>query len=255
MNTEQTVISLLSGSSQVNPNVKILNEDMVNGRSSMIENNNDYLYCVGVVLMNSERQVCLVQESKESCKGKWYLPSGRVNSCEDLHEAAIRECKEETGYVIEPLSLYCLEISKTLNCHFFLFTAIITGGELKTYADEESLQAKWFDIDMIDNQEFKRQLRHESILKLIDIGLKCYKSLEITSTDNKTLVDNFRLKKVNLIVPSLISNELIVYTYIIVEEDKTSYLVYENDNSIVKVFHVLLSYQNFVAVVLLLLII
>lgn len=91
-------------------------------------------YILGIVLIDDANQMCLIQEAKASCRGKWYFPAGRMEKNEDLCMAAKRECVEETGYEIEPVSLCSIELSDA--CWFRLtFIAVITGGSLKSKAD------------------------------------------------------------------------------------------------------------------------
>jgi len=54
---------------------------------------------VGALVTNSEGKVLLVREkSGPAAKfGMWKIPTGMVDAGEDLHEAAVREVKEETG--------------------------------------------------------------------------------------------------------------------------------------------------------------
>ena len=51
----------------------------------------------------------LIQEAKVSCRGKWYLPAGRVEKNETLAEAAQREVEEEAGYKFQPAAVICIE--------------------------------------------------------------------------------------------------------------------------------------------------
>ena len=39
---------------------------------------------VAAVLFDEEYRVALIQEAKESCRGRWYLPAGRIESNETL---------------------------------------------------------------------------------------------------------------------------------------------------------------------------
>ncbi|CAL0318506.1 unnamed protein product [Lupinus luteus] len=54
---------------------------------------------IGAFVMNTNREVLVVQESngRFSGTGIWKLPTGAVNEGEDICTAAIREVKEETG--------------------------------------------------------------------------------------------------------------------------------------------------------------
>jgi hypothetical protein len=89
-------------------------------------------YIVGIVLINNQNEVCLIQEAKKVCRGEWYLPAGRVEPGETFYDAAIREAKEETGYIIEPTSLCSIEYNQNEYWFRFTFLARITGGYLKS---------------------------------------------------------------------------------------------------------------------------
>lgn len=54
-------------------------------------------------------KVLLVQEAKPECRGRWYLPAGRMEPGESIVAAMRREVKEETGLECEPLTLLALE--------------------------------------------------------------------------------------------------------------------------------------------------
>lgn len=55
----------------------------------------------------------------------WDIPKGRVENGEALIDAAIRECREETGFTVQPEdleSLGVLDYSKTKNLALFVYT-------------------------------------------------------------------------------------------------------------------------------------
>ncbi|KAJ9687038.1 hypothetical protein PVL29_015766 [Vitis rotundifolia] len=56
---------------------------------------------IGAFVINSKREVLVVQENSGSFKGTgvWKLPTGVVNEGEDICTAAIREVEEETGWM------------------------------------------------------------------------------------------------------------------------------------------------------------
>jgi len=66
-------------------------------------------YIVAAVLLNDQGEVLMMQEAKSSCRGQWYLPAGRMESGEDIIEAAKREVLEETGIHFEPKTLLLVE--------------------------------------------------------------------------------------------------------------------------------------------------
>ncbi|XP_013191632.1 8-oxo-dGDP phosphatase NUDT18 [Amyelois transitella] len=101
-------------------------------------------YVVACVIINERNEVLMMQEAKESCAGKWYLPAGRMEKNETIIQAVKREVLEETGLQCEPKTLLVVETAGGM-WYRFVLTGEIVGGELKTpaKADKESLQAKW----------------------------------------------------------------------------------------------------------------
>ncbi|NWH75811.1 NUD18 phosphatase, partial [Piaya cayana] len=105
-------------------------------------------YVVLAVLFDEEERVLLVQEAKPECRGRWYLPAGRMEPGEGIVAAMRREVKEESGLECEALTLLALE-ERGAAWIRFVFLARPTGGTLKTLeaADAESLQAAWWAGD------------------------------------------------------------------------------------------------------------
>lgn len=122
-------------------------------------------YVVVCVLINDNNEVLMMQEAKQSCAGKWYLPAGRMECGENICEATAREVLEETGIIAEMTTLLGIEAAGG-SWFRFILTGKVLGGELKktTEADQESLQAKWVrDLNSL-------QLRANDIINVIDIA-------------------------------------------------------------------------------------
>ncbi|CAG9787733.1 unnamed protein product [Diatraea saccharalis] len=126
-------------------------------------------YVVACVLLNEDNEVLMMQEAKESCAGKWYLPAGRMEKNETIIQATKREVLEETGLQCDPKTLLVVETAGG-TWYRFVLTGDVVGGEIKTpaNADKESLQAKWIS----NLQEIT--LRSNDIIHLIDKA-KLYK--------------------------------------------------------------------------------
>ncbi|KAI1900828.1 hypothetical protein AGOR_G00053880 [Albula goreensis] len=124
-------------------------------------------YIVSAVIINEKNEVLMMQEAKQDCFRRWYLPAGRMEVGESIVEAMKREVKEETGLDCQPFTLLLVE-EQGLQWIRFVFLAEVTGGSIKTEAeaDKESLQAQWWD------RESPLPLRCRDILCLIDAGLK-----------------------------------------------------------------------------------
>lgn len=122
-------------------------------------------YIVACVLINEHNEVLMIQEAKQSCAGKWYLPAGRMEPGETIIDAAVREVLEETGLSVSITTLLGVECAGG-SWFRFILTGRVVGGDLKTpqRADSESLQAKWvFNLNELS-------LRANDILPLIELG-------------------------------------------------------------------------------------
>ncbi|XP_035450335.1 8-oxo-dGDP phosphatase NUDT18 [Spodoptera frugiperda] len=126
-------------------------------------------YVVACVIVNQSNEVLMMQEAKESCAGKWYLPAGRMEKGETIVQAAAREVLEETGLICTPTTLLVVETAGGM-WYRFVLTGEVIGGELKTpaRADKESLQAKWIS----NLQEIS--LRSNDIIHLIEKAQSYY---------------------------------------------------------------------------------
>ncbi|XP_041955784.1 8-oxo-dGDP phosphatase NUDT18 [Alosa sapidissima] len=124
-------------------------------------------YIVSAVILNSKKEVLMVQEAKQECYGRWYLPAGRMEEGESIEEAMKREVREEAGLECQPISLIQVQ-EQGPQWVRFAFLAEVTGGTLKTeaQADAESLQACWWD------RKSPLPLRGRDILSLIETGLR-----------------------------------------------------------------------------------
>jgi mutator protein MutT len=56
---------------------------------------------VGAVVVHDGR-VLLIRRGKEPLRGRWVVPGGTVELGETLHEALVREVREETGITVSP---------------------------------------------------------------------------------------------------------------------------------------------------------
>ena len=106
-------------------------------------------YFALVVVRKGDRFL-LAQERKYG--QSWTIPGGRVELGETLHEAAIREVREETGVPIRLDGIVRVEHSPSATGA--RVRVIFTGSPIddtpcKTTADDESLGAAWLTLDEI----------------------------------------------------------------------------------------------------------
>ncbi|KAJ7305327.1 hypothetical protein JRQ81_011247 [Phrynocephalus forsythii] len=125
-------------------------------------------FVVMALVFNEQEEVLMTQEAKAECRGRWYLPAGRMEPRETAAEALRREVAEETGLCCQPTALLAVEERGPAWIRI-VFLARPTGGRLKTLqeADEESLQARWW------NRETPAlPLRARDILPLMELAVQ-----------------------------------------------------------------------------------
>ena len=89
---------------------------------------------------NSRGEVLLIQRGYGKEKGKWSLPGGFVDPGEGGKHAAYRETKEETGLVVEVVSMVMANGDNTAK----VFAGRMVGGKLQ-YQRRECLDVRFRD--------------------------------------------------------------------------------------------------------------
>jgi ADP-ribose pyrophosphatase YjhB (NUDIX family) len=108
---------------------------------------------VGAVVVDRGR-VLLVRRGAEPLRGHWSLPGGLVEVGEPLTAALVREVREETGLIVEPIEL--LELLDRIHrdgdrvrFHYVIadYLCRVTGGELLAASDADAVRwverAEW----------------------------------------------------------------------------------------------------------------
>jgi len=108
---------------------------------------------VGAVIVDAGR-VLLVRRGTEPLKGHWSLPGGLVELGEELLGAVVREVREETGLVVEPVELVELldrihREADRVRYHYVIadYLCRVTGGKLQAASDADAVRwverAEW----------------------------------------------------------------------------------------------------------------
>ena len=131
-------------------------------------------------LIFDERDRVLLHRAADD--GRWHTIGGAVDPGEEVADAAVREAREETGLLIEPVRLVGIYTDPPVTYrngdvvlyHSFAFDCRIVGGELHI-ADDESLELRFFgaaelpDVSDLDRHRIlhalKRQERAEFRLR------------------------------------------------------------------------------------------
>jgi ADP-ribose pyrophosphatase YjhB (NUDIX family) len=104
---------------------------------------------VGAVIVH-EGRVLLVQRGREPMKGRWTIPGGLIEVGESLHEAVVRETREETGLDVEPIELVELldrihREEGRVRYHYVIadYLCRVTGGTLA--AADDAAAVRWVE--------------------------------------------------------------------------------------------------------------
>ncbi|MFC6051852.1 NUDIX hydrolase [Acinetobacter sp. Ac_877] len=96
------------------------------------------------VILNENNEVLLLKATYANCA--WGLPGGGLDIGETIHEALIRECKEELGCDISIDYLSGVYFHSAVISHAFIFRCHLSKNSNIQLSSEHS-EFKWFSID------------------------------------------------------------------------------------------------------------
>ncbi|MBI4789347.1 MAG: NUDIX hydrolase [Chloroflexi bacterium] len=122
---------------------------------------------VGVIAERADGKIVLVLRGENPGRGLWGLPAGFMEIDETVQQAALRECLEETGLVVELGDLwgvwsYYHEAKRTAGV-LVLYTARVVKGEPR--AGSDSLEARFFALDEIPFAELAFNTHREALTR------------------------------------------------------------------------------------------
>jgi len=135
---------------------------------------------VGAVIVQNERAL-LVQRGTEPMRGHWSLPGGLLELGEGLQAGVVREVKEETGLIVEPVELIELldrihREGERVRYHYVIadYLCRVEGGDLLAASDAAAVRwverAEW-------NSHSALQLDPITV-RVIELGWQRAKALE-----------------------------------------------------------------------------
>ena len=84
---------------------------------------------------------------KRRDNGHWELPGGVLEPGEPATAGAVREVREETGLIVEPVRLSGVYQNMTRDIMALVFLAREVAGQLRT--SDESVQVDWLTADQV----------------------------------------------------------------------------------------------------------
>lgn len=136
------------------------------------------------IIVNNSK--ILLNKCYDKNNGHYYsLPGGGQDKYESIYDAVMRECKEETGYDVEPIRFcgICEEICDNEETrihysqyahklyHIYLCKLVSEEKSNPTVIDDMQESSQWIDISELDNIRILPSMVNENIKKLITTDL------------------------------------------------------------------------------------
>lgn len=110
---------------------------------------------VGAIIFHQDR-VLLIQRGHAPLQGEWSLPGGALELGETLEQGIRREVQEETGLLVEPISIVevfdriARDEQGRVQYHYVLvdYLCRITGGSAACASD--AIDLRWVALDDLD---------------------------------------------------------------------------------------------------------
>ena len=96
------------------------------------------------VIVNAQRQVLLLQANYAD--KAWGLPGGGLDLGETIHQALLRECREELGCAVRADYLSGVYFHASVSSHAFIFRCHLADDAQIQLSAEHSAW-RWFDLD------------------------------------------------------------------------------------------------------------
>ena len=121
-------------------------------------------------LIVSDGAVLLVRESKDSARGRYNLPAGKVEPGERIVDAAEREAREETGLQVAVVALVgiyqCPRTSENTSVVNFVFESQVVAGSLTGSAEHP--EARYVAYPELRRMADAGMLRGTHIVRAVD---------------------------------------------------------------------------------------
>ncbi len=125
--------------------------------------NQEYKLSVNIVISNKEGQILLLKRSSTSRfnPGRWDLPGGKIDACEEFQEALKREILEETGLEVSVTGLGGASAAIMNGTHviFLVMRGEITSDDREPSVSNEHDDFLWIEPGAISDVDLCEQFR------------------------------------------------------------------------------------------------
>ncbi len=139
----------------------------------------------GAVIVD-EGRVLLVRRGKEPMKGHWTLPGGLLELGESLHAGVVREVREETGLIVEPVELVELlerihREGERVRYHYVIadYLCRVAGGSLQAASDAD--EARW--VERVEWNSHSLLMLDAVTVRVIEAGWQRAQALRAEGAD------------------------------------------------------------------------
>lgn len=107
---------------------------------------------VGVILLDENDQLLLIQRGRPPAAGKWSVPGGKVELGESLEAAALRELREETGLsctlgpIVEVLDRVVRSSDGDIQFHYVILDFLGSHPQGALQPGSDSLDARFVSL-------------------------------------------------------------------------------------------------------------
>jgi mutator protein MutT len=107
------------------------------------------IVAVGIILLDDDDRLLLIQRARPPAAGKWSVPGGKVELGESLEEAALRELREETGLqctlgpIVEVLDRVVRGANGDIEFHYVILDFVGSAPTGALQASSDCLDARF----------------------------------------------------------------------------------------------------------------
>jgi len=111
-----------------------------------------------IAVVIREAHVLLVRRANPPDAGRWGFPGGKIETGETIHDAAVRELREETGIngearrAFTAVDAFDHDERGFIRQHFVLIAVLCQWVSGEPIAGDDALEARWFRLEELDDE-------------------------------------------------------------------------------------------------------